>query len=78
VQGKGRNTQIHGMEKKRGVFNVKTLVLHAGSTGLQITTYETYNSTRFTVLQVGQTSPYYVLLTRWCSIETACRKVASK
>ena len=52
--------------------------MHAGRTGRQITTYEMYIAARFTAIQVGQISPYYGLLTRWCSVETACRKVVSK
>jgi hypothetical protein len=38
--------------KKRGVYNVKRPVVHAGSVGLQITVEETYIATRFTVSQV--------------------------
>jgi len=64
--------------EKCGCFNVKSRVVHAGRTGRQITTYEMYIAARFTAIQVGQISPYYGLLTRWCSVETACRKVVSK
>jgi hypothetical protein len=52
-------------EKKRKVFNVKSLAVHAGSTGLQVTTYEKNIVARFTALQAGQISPHYGLLTRW-------------
>jgi len=77
-KGKEETHNYTAWKNKRGVLNVKSLVLHAGSIGLQITAYKTCISARFTAVYIGQISPYYVLLTRRCSIEIACRKVASK